>query len=148
MRIEVFGEMLEVHSFGAQSVFRFGICNEINIVEEASEFFTEAQFNRLLVVNNRQFFFDQKAGKITERDSLKEVSLKLSDLPKGDEERIEAFLNAIGIETADDNSLGQFSVFSFGNKVGSLDCSDCWTNRGCALTFCGTDCDWSTGCSY
>lgn len=148
MRIEISEQMFEVHSFGAQSIFKYGICNEINVIGEASKVFPDEKFTRLLIVEGRHFFFDQKGGKIVEQGSSSAVEVSISNLPEGDEKRVEALLNLIGIETNDDKNLDQFFVISFGNEIGTKDCTDCWTDRGCALTFCGTSCSWSSGCSY
>ncbi|MEM8917214.1 MAG: hypothetical protein AAGE37_00025 [Pseudomonadota bacterium] len=147
MYIEVFDKRLEVHSFGAQSVFEYGICNEVNVVEAAEALSTQVSFTRLLLVDGREFFFDQKTGKVVENGSSSEILVDLSSLPVNDEQRVAALLNFLGIETAN-QKLDQFFVISFGNQRGQRDCTSCWTNRGCALTFCGTDCSWSDGCSY
>lgn len=147
MKIEVLGNLLTVHSFGAQSVFDFGICNEIKVVEKSNSLYSSFDYTCLLVIAEKYFYFDQKSGEIREEGTSTTFSVNESDLPDGDEPKIKALFDQIGV-TASSENIGQFYVITFGNEPGKVDCTSCWTDRGCALTFCGSKCDWADGCSY
>ena len=145
-KLDYKGKALGMFSIGAQSEFYYGLMSEFNVEESAKFFRNDIEFNKLLIVNKKEFYISTHDILKVYNEEGKILDLSGFSSGGGDEARMESLLTSIMPDFDTKRSDYDIQVMSFGITSESSECNDCWSNRGCKLNGCsGKKCNWDAG---